>query len=198
MPEVPTMRYRNSWIVGLVIVWLLSTTSCLSLRSWFGEEKRLFDEAILGRWVKPGQNETYDVEKGQNSSYKVTVHDLEANTEDEFDAALARFDDVYYLDLSGRGLWDKEDIENDPWLAMTHLLVRLEMGQETLRFRIVDPDKLMHFVKKGQLEGVGMNVGFDATLIVSTTEELQTFLEKRGREADMWLGGEEDVVLRRE
>jgi hypothetical protein len=193
------MRYKKSSAVGLVIVSLLSATSCLSLRPWFDVEKRLSEEALLGRWIDHERNRVYTVEAGPDRTYQVTVRDLEQDQGTErFDASLARLGGIHYLDLSGRDLWDQEDIENDPWLAMTHILVRLEMGQETLRLRIVDPDKLMHYVDKGQLEGVTVSVGFDATLIVSHTEKLQTFLEKRGREADLWLGEEEDLRLEKE
>ncbi len=192
------MRYGKLLISGLVIASLLSSTSCFSLRPWFGEDKRVFDEALLGRWVGRPDDAlaVYKVKPGPNTTYKVTWHEIDdKRAGGEFVMALARIDGVNYLDLRGRGFFNEED--DDPWLTTTHLLMQLEFEEDALRIRSVDPDKLLKLVENGKLKGVDVDRS-PGTLIVSTTDKLQAFLADHGRTADIWLDEDEDLLFRRQ
>ena len=82
----------------------------------------------------------------------------------------------------------------EPWAYVTHQLCKIAIEETRFRPVCLDTETMGALVDTGELQGVEVQSDL---LVVSKTAELERFLAKRGREADLWQDADDDDWFRR-
>ena len=113
----------------LALVVFTSGFMVRSVHPWLKKENFLFDENLLGGWVRTGDRGDVAITfvRGADGSYDVQYSDKD--NRGAFESNLARFGSDYYLDF--RPKTEAPGLEG-LLLFPTHSAARLEVGEDTL------------------------------------------------------------------
>jgi len=155
-----------------------------SLYPWFGEEVRVFEKKLLGKWQ--GENGvTIKFRRGRDNTYDIKFVE-DSRRVSRLSGALGQIDGIYYLDVVIREIPEEEarELEFPDWGYAVHILLAIEI--EERRFRANGPidDKMEELVETDQL--LGCWIPGEGLVIVSKTYALEAFLAEQGQANDLW------------
>ena len=187
------MKHRTCLLpaIAVVVVALCSSCYTYSLYSWFGENVKVFEPRLLGEWGD--EEELIVVERGPHDTYDIVGLPVE-DTWPSTHGRLAKIDGVYYLDL----MWQSNALVDgaSEWLYGVHLLVKVELEEDRVRYTVLDIEKLerlrpatLRFVEIGDNSNSDVEEGI---LVAASTRELQKFIKKHGAKSDIWMSCDEE------
>lgn len=148
----------------------------LSLHPLYTEKDLIFEEKLLGNWVKKGSTETWQFERADGGkSYKVVYTD-EKGKKGPFDAGLGKIDNVMYLNIFPQ---EPELKENDYYkfhILRAHSFIRIERIEPNLVMRVMDPDTLKKMLENDP-NLIKHEIVEDRLVLTASTEELQKFMK---------------------
>ena len=171
-------------VLAVIGIGLCSACTTISIHPWFSEEARIFDERLIGSWGE--ETDSFTISRGEDDTYVLRFHDGSP----EMRAVLGEVNGDRYLDL--RLHQTAEGYE--PWAYVTHQLCKIAIEETRFRPVCLDTETMGALVDTGELQGVDVQSDL---LVVSKTAELERFLAKRGREADLWQDADDDDWFRR-
>lgn len=93
------MKIHQSPLFVAVAIFSVLLGGCIpSLRPVYTEGDLVFEKALLGAWQPSDGSSRWEFAPGVGKSYRFTFTDKDG-VSSEFEAHLARFDDLTYLDL---------------------------------------------------------------------------------------------------
>ena len=157
----------------------------LSLHPLYTEDDLIFEEKLLGKWVKKGSAETWQFKRADGGkSYKVVYTD-DNGIKGSFDAGLGEINDVMYLNIFPR---EPELKENDYYkfhILRAHSFIRIERIEPNLVMRVMDPDTLKKMLENDP-NLIKHDIVEDRLVLTASTEELQKFMKAHANVKDFF------------
>jgi hypothetical protein len=182
---------KRALLALAVAVLALTGTGCIvtSVYPFYSDDTLVFDPALLGKWLHNDGRTMYTFEKEGANAYRVRVSEPNASGETETTALvvrLFRLGDALFLDAYPAKVSD---------LAVGgHFLVRVERRADTITMRALDVDAfdkaaagtapLLHVHRRddGTVMQTAGGPGFEGTLVMAPTAQLQAFLKDHAGE----------------
>lgn len=138
------------------------------------------DPAIVGTWVSNEQNNqsTVRVEKTNNGSYQVTLHDQKSGDDSVYNTHLVKLGSVSFADLLLTSYRHQgQDVDLPAGAVALHEIVKYQVTGDDLAISSIDGDALDKAAKQAgfplQLRDTEKTGG--TTVILSTTPELRRY-----------------------
>lgn len=184
----------------LVAVLLVGCVPIVSLHPLYTKETLTFNEKLLGTWIEKAETpevtwELARLEEGAADRLPPDLRDQGAkcyrmNVTDEkgrrgsFVACLVKLGDRLFFDILPdkfpAGEQDPESMKlpyNAFFFLRVHTFVRVEVGEEQLKFRLTNDEKF-HELLKAEPKAVPCQTVDDQTVLTASTAELQAFVTK--------------------
>ncbi len=170
------MRISTLVIAALAVSLLGGCASAVS--PLYTNTDAVTDPAIVGSWIGGKDNQdTVRIEKMNEASYHVTVHDAKSGDDTVYEAHLVKLSNSSFADLLLTDYRHAGQNADLPWGAVAlHEIVKYQIAGDDLSCSIVDPDALK---KSAQLPGFPLQFRDTKengdTVILSTTDELRRY-----------------------
>jgi len=151
----------------------------VSLHPLYTEENIIFEEKLLGTWAD--DESKFKFEKAQDKdSYNLTFNT--DNEMSEFTALLVKIDRMLFLDLFPQKP-DSETIRVQDLLSVpTHMFIKIEQIEPTLKMRLMDPDKITEMLQNDPNSLKHEIVKEYYLLLTASTEHLQEFMREHAND----------------
>ena len=139
------------------------------------------DPSVVGTWVNSDKDNpgTVHIEKTQNGSYQVAVHDTKSGDDTVYEAYLVKLGSTSFADLLLTNYRHAgQDINLPAGAVALHEIVKYQVVGGDLSYSIIDPDALKKLAKQPgfPLQFRDTKESGGDTVILSTTEELRRYL----------------------
>ncbi len=161
------MRYRTV----VAAAFLLLIAGCVrSLHPLYTEKDLVFDEKLLGTWLKDGEGtDTWVFQKaGENSYYLI---ETEKGAPARFEAHLVKLGSYYFLDLIPSEMDTKNDFYKLHFVPV-HTFSRIWLEKDSFRFGMFDNDWLRDMIEQKKIT-IGHERDEKALLLTAPTADLQ-------------------------
>ncbi len=182
---------QNILKIFVVFVASLGMAGCFApaLHPFFTNENIVFDETLLGGWIKDSGEKCLFTKSGENHYELLYVHEATAR----FEARLIEFGGARFLDLypkpmsEGNGLF----LAN---FVPAHTLARVTIGKDSISIEMMDGDWLKKLSDQNQLDVAHERLDDEMIVLTAQTRELQAFALKHAYTKDAF--GEAAVFYR--
>jgi len=172
-------------LIGVVMAAALPGCVVTSVAPFYTEKDLVFEPALVGDWIKQGDNsdqEVWKFEKKGNLSYRFTL----------ITAEKATLMEAHAFKLQGQVFVDVASIEKDWAIIPPHYLLKVSQVTPSLRMATFrhewlkqlvekDPNAIMHQIVKS-----GDDPGDRRVVLMAGTPHLQSFVLKYLKTADAW------------
>jgi hypothetical protein len=162
-------------LAAFVVGGCASTVSPL-----YNKTDAVSDPAIVGAWVSDEKDHpgTVHIEKTNDASYQVTLHDAKSGDDTEYEAHLVKLGGASFADLLVTNERHAgQDVDLPAGAVALHLIVKYQISGDDLAYSAIDVDALDKSAKQSgsplQLRDTKQQGG--DTVIVSTTKELRRY-----------------------
>ena len=187
---------------GLILAGCVPSWNAL-----YTEKDIVFDRALVGVWNSPSAKETWEFTKAGEKPYQLQ-HTDKAGRKAGFDVRLVQLKERRFLDLYLTKV--EGDVNLNDWagfsLAPTHLILKVEGIEPTLKIATMNPDWIKRHVAQYP-NAIAHRVVFNGDVVLTaSTSELQKFVLKHADDEDFFGGiieltrrapGEREVTLAR-
>ena len=188
------MRLRS---LAATLLATFSIAGCASAVSpLYTKTDAVTHSAIVGTWVSGKDQDSVHIEKTQDVSYQVAVHDRKSGGETVYGAHLVKLGSASFADLLLTNYRHAGQMVDLPWGAVAlHEIVKYQIEGDDLSCSIIDPDALKKSAKQP-----GFPLPFrdtkenGDTAILSTTDLLRRYFS--AHPADIF--GEVDHLKRQD
>jgi len=196
------MRLRQLILTCAVGTALLICAACedSSLNPWFPKADTVLESWLLGKWTHTYEDKTDTITftRGEGNSYRIEYLEEKSGSKEAehgfYEARLARIDGVYYLDYQPAEVTGRVDAA---MLIRTHGLLRLDYGDNKLRMRTLNWERLEKAAREGKLTELKFawleDDLSDQVVLTSSTAELRRFLLTHAREEELFDQGDDFV-----
>ena len=154
-----TLRY----IVIIGTALFLMGCPVRSLFPLFAEKDLVFNPGLVGAWSEKDKNETYFIQKSEGKNYDIIVCDKKGDTS-QYTAQLGQLGKFWFLDS-----YPSKD-PNDYQMIPTHIISKIWLNGDTLRFASLENDYLKKFIETQNLKIPHASRNEDIVLTASTDE----------------------------
>ncbi len=168
----------------LVTTCALSLSACIpSLHPVFNDKDKTYDKALVGTWTGTwGEKKTtaeWKFESHGKNEYNLIYSDND--TSGQFTATLATIHGERYLDLFPDEPSHKETNPFYIWhMIPTHTFLKVKQIEPTLQMAFLNPNEVEDILDEDP-EALSLIKTEGRVFMTSSTEELQAFLKKYGK-----------------
>jgi len=151
--------------VFLGIALFLMGCPTRSLYPLFADKDITFNPNLVGAWNEIDNHSTYVFKKGEGKDYEITIAGKKGDTT-HYKLQLGRLGKYWFFDS-----FPKED-PVDFHMIPTHLISKIWLQGDTLKFSFLESDSLIKRMGSGKLK-IAATYPDDNMILTSSTEELQ-------------------------
>jgi hypothetical protein len=171
---------RVSALVATLLATLSAAGCASAVSPLYTNTDAVTDPALAGNWISTDQKNqsTVRIEKENDGSYLVAVHDQKSGDDSVYDTHLVKLGGVSFADLLlANYRHDGQDVDL-PWGAVPlHEIVKYQISGDDLSVSSIDGDALDKAAKQAgfplQMRDTATSGG--NTVILSTTPELRRY-----------------------
>jgi hypothetical protein len=166
---------RNILKIFVVFVASLAMAGCFApaLHPFYTNENIVFDEKLLGGWIKDSGEKCLFTKSGKNHYELLYVHDSTAR----FEARLIEFGGATFLDLYPKPMNEGNGLVLANFVP-THTLARVKISNDSISIALMDGDWLKKLSDQNQLDVAHERIDDDLVVLTAPTRELRAFAQK--------------------
>jgi hypothetical protein len=166
---------RNILKIFVVFVASLTMAGCYApaLHPFFTKENIVFNETLLGGWIKDSGEKCFFTKSGENHYELLYVSDATAR----FEARLIELDGVTFLDLYPKPMNEVNGLLLAN-IVPTHTIARVTISKDSISIALMNGDWLKQLSDQNQLDLAHERLDDEIILLTASTRELQVFALK--------------------
>lgn len=173
---------------------LAAVSGCVpSLHPFYSPETTVFQEALLGTWSNPGDNETWTFTSENDGEYAVSFTDSEGLT-GSFEVHLLKLGEELYLDFFPA----PPELESNEFyvghLLAIHTLARIELSDSGLAVAGMNPEWVEEFLD-AHPDALAAERLDQSLVLTASTADLQKFVTQFRDSGEMFIA-EPDWLVR--
>ena len=167
----------------IALLLALALAGCVpSWNPFYTEKDLVFDPALIGAWRPVGamdsSQETWEFSETGDKIYRLAQTD-EDGRKAEFEARLFKLNDSLFLNLYLTKV-EGDGLQLNAWasfsLVPTHLLLKVDQFEPTLKLAAMNPDWMQNYVRQNPA-GINHRIVGDGNIVLTaSTIELQKFI----------------------
>jgi len=160
-----------------------------SLHPFFTDEDVVFNDALLGAWVKDSGDKCLFTKSGADHYDFLYVDDASSR----FEARLIELGGAKFLDLYPKTFGKNNDLCPANFVP-AHTLARLTIDKDSISMAMMDPDWIKQLSDRNQLDLAHERLEDGTIVLTAPTKKLQAFVLKHADDKKAF--GEADVFHR--
>jgi hypothetical protein len=166
---------RNILKIFVVFVASLAMAGCFApaLNPFFTNENIVFNETLLGVWIKDSGEKCLFTKSGENHYELLYVSEATAR----FEARLIELDGVTFLDLYPKPMSEGNGLLLANFVP-THTIARVTISKDSISIAMMDGDWLKQLSDQNQLDLAHERLDDEMIVLTAPTRELQAFALK--------------------
>lgn len=166
---------QNILKIFVVFVTALAMAGCFapSLHPFFTNENIVFNETLLGGWIKDSGEKCLFTKSGENHYELLYVSDAAAR----FEARLIELGGATFLDLYPKPMSEGNGLVLANFVP-AHTLARVTISKDSISIAMMDGDWLKRLSDQNQIDVAHERLDDEMVVLTAQTRELQVFALK--------------------
>jgi hypothetical protein len=154
-----------------------------SLHPLFTDEEIIFDANLVGVWSEPNSKNFWEFKPAANKKYDVIYTDEKGIG--KFDGRLGKIGKDTFIDFFPQDINLPGNDFYKGHLLGVHTFAEIDLSKNGLKLNVMNPENLDKLLKTDP-NLIKHDRADDRTVLIASTKELQAFIQKYGRDKDLF------------